>query len=155
MSRLGVATQASFLCGPGSAMIVGPMLPRASRRWSASSLLVPGVLLLAQLAACSTDTSRGEAHRLVAQGAMLLDVRSRSEYAERHIEGAVNIPVEELRRRMAELGSPERAPEVVVYCHSGARAGIAARWLRARGYRVHNLGSMGHYYAEPATPTTF
>ena len=60
---------------------------------------------------------------------VLLDVRRRLEHAERHIAGAVHIPLHELLARMDEV--PEG--EVWVYCRSGYRATLAASMLRAAG----------------------
>ena len=101
---------------------------------------------------CATDVTRGEAHRLVSAGALLLDVRSRGEYAERHIDGSINIPVEELKQRKGELGDPAR--KLVVFCHTGIRSGVAVQMLRKAGFSsVYNLGSIGHWYREPGDPS--
>jgi rhodanese-related sulfurtransferase len=82
-----------------------------------------------------------EARKLVAAGARLLDVRSPQEYAGGHLPGAVNIPVQELDRRLAELGPRDGA--LVTYCRSGHRSSRAAEILRAHGFtNVHNLGPM-------------
>ena len=82
-----------------------------------------------------------EARKLVAAGARLLDVRSIEEFGRGHLPGAVNIPVQELDRRLSEVGPPEG--DVVVYCRSGQRSSRAAEVLRERGFtRVHNLGPM-------------
>ena len=75
------------------------------------------------------------------EDATLLDVRSADEFAAGHIEGAVNIPIDELHARWGELGN-KRKP-VVVYCVSGARSSRAKRGLESDGFRsVHNLGSI-------------
>lgn len=85
-----------------------------------------------------------EAHRLVAEGARLVDVRTAREFATGHIPGAVNIPVQELGRRIGELDAKERP--IVVYCRSGKRSGSAARILRRAGYsEVHDLGSISRW----------
>ena len=90
------------------------------------------------------DVSRDDAHRLVAEGALLLDVRSPEEFKAGHIDGAVNIPVQDLEARMGEVGARERP--VVVYCHSGMRSGRAAQVLRHAGYSaVHDLGPMDRW----------
>lgn len=81
-----------------------------------------------------------EARRLVAQGAVLLDVRTPGEFAAGHIDGALNVSYDEVTRRSAELGPPPRS--IVVYCHSGRRSAIAASELRGRGYSVWDLGAM-------------
>ncbi len=81
-----------------------------------------------------------EARRLVGGGALLLDVRTAGEFADQHIDGAVNVPFDEVEARLAELGPATRP--IVAYCHSGRRSGIAATALRARGYTVWDLGPM-------------
>lgn len=90
------------------------------------------------------DVTGSEARRLVEGGARLIDVRTRDEFAAGHIAGAVNIPVQELDRRMGEL-EPKDVP-VVVYCRSGNRSGRATRVLKSAGYaRVHDLGAMSRW----------
>lgn len=82
-----------------------------------------------------------EAHRLVEAGALLLDVRTPAEFAAGHVAGAVNIPVQELRERLAEL--PAKEQPVVVYCRSGARSASATAMLREAGHTaIHDLGPM-------------
>ena len=93
------------------------------------------------------NVSGAEAHHLVESGALLLDVRSPEEFQAGHIEGAVNIPVQEMEARMGEVGSKERP--VVVYCHSGMRSGRAAQVLERAGYAVRNLGPMDRWNAGP------
>jgi NADPH-dependent 2,4-dienoyl-CoA reductase/sulfur reductase-like enzyme/rhodanese-related sulfurtransferase len=69
-------------------------------------------------------------------GAVLLDVRDTDEHAAGHVEGAVHIPLAELRRRYREL-PPDRP--LAVYCGVGQRAYYATRFLAQRGYRAANL----------------
>lgn len=113
-------------------------------------------LAWASLAGCATDVTGVEAHRLVERGALLLDVRSREEYAEGHIEGSTNLPVEELGRRTAEVGPKQRT--VVVYCHSGARAGAAVVILHRAGFQsVRNMGTQQRWYerSRPSAQSLF
>jgi phage shock protein E len=85
-----------------------------------------------------------DARRLVATGALLVDVRTPDEYNSAHIEGALNIPVQQLASRTIELGDPERT--IVVYCGTGRRSSQAAEILNAAGFRtVHNLGAMSRW----------
>ena len=75
---------------------------------------------------------------------MLLDVRTPAEFAAGHIEGALNIPVQELEERMNELVPRER--QLVVYCRSGARSHRAKGLLEPAGYAsVHDLGAMSSW----------
>ena len=84
-----------------------------------------------------TDTH----HRtLVAQGALLLDVRTTDEFRSGHVDHAKNIPVQELASRLREVGPTSRP--VVVYCRSGGRSAAAAQVLREAGYQVKDLGPM-------------
>lgn len=88
--------------------------------------------------------TREEAHALVQRGAKLVDVRSAAEYDEKHIDGAINIPVDELASRAGELGSKDQP--VVLYCKSGRRADRAAESLRGAGYtKVETLGGMENW----------
>jgi rhodanese-related sulfurtransferase len=74
---------------------------------------------------------------------LILDVRTPAEFAEGHIPGAINIPHDELAGRVEELGV-ERNAEVVVYCGSGRRAGLAESVLVETGFsNVHDLN--GHW----------
>jgi len=66
----------------------------------------------------------------------LIDVRAPEEHAEGSIPGSRNIPLDELRDRLAEL--PLERP-LVVYCQVGLRGYVAARILEQHGYAVHNL----------------
>jgi phage shock protein E len=104
------------------------------------ALLVVGYLLFRSRA----DTSGPEARRLVEAGAVLLDVRSPEEFSGGHIEGAINIPVQELDRRLADVGAHDRA--VVVYCRSGMRSARASAMLKDAGFSaVHDLGGIGRW----------
>jgi phage shock protein E len=84
-----------------------------------------------------------EAKALVGRGALLLDVRSKSEFSSGHLSGAKNIPVQELGARLGEL--PPKATTIVVYCHSGARSAAAASKLKKVGFDAHDLGAMSNW----------
>jgi rhodanese-related sulfurtransferase len=62
----------------------------------------------------------------------VLDVRLAAEWQASHLDGAVHIPLHELRSQMAELASRE----IWVHCQSGLRSAIAAAILDAAGHRV-------------------
>jgi hydroxyacylglutathione hydrolase len=71
------------------------------------------------------------AKRLAQNGLQLLDVSNLTEYNERHIAGAMHIPLGHLPRRAHE--APKNRP-IVVNCQSGYRSQIATSWLRAHGF---------------------
>lgn len=75
--------------------------------------------------------------------AMLLDVRTAGEYADGHIEGFRNIPVDELRERIHEIDSGK---PVYVICQSGLRSYIAARILEGNGFETYNFSGGFRYY---------
>ncbi len=92
------------------------------------------------------DRDPALAHKLVAEGAVLIDVRTPEEYAERHIEGAVNVPVDDVAshpEQVTKLTGGDVHKPVVVYCRSGKRAGRAKEALVSQGHdRVTNLGGI-------------
>ncbi len=67
---------------------------------------------------------------------LLLDVRSEAEYQEEHIDGAVNIPLEQLREKIDTLNADQ---EVWVVCGVGQRAYYAVRFLMQAGLQVKIL----------------
>jgi len=63
--------------------------------------------------------------------AFVLDVRAPEEFVTGHVPGAVNIPYDQVAARLAEVPKDK---DVVLYCRSGRRAGMAAEVLAANGY---------------------
>ena len=73
----------------------------------------------------------------------LLDVRTPAEFSRGHIDGFLNIPVDELRDRMGEI--PPGKP-VYVICQSGLRSYIACRILAGNGYDCYNFSGGFRFY---------
>ncbi len=67
---------------------------------------------------------------------LLLDVREKSEYEAGHIEGAIHLPLSQLRVRAGELPKDQ---EIIIYCQIGLRGYVAYRMLKQLGYKVKNL----------------
>ncbi|MDX2343862.1 MAG: rhodanese-like domain-containing protein [Acidimicrobiia bacterium] len=67
----------------------------------------------------------------VENGAFILDVRTEGEYAEGHIEGAVNIPLRSLTANMDQIPTDV---QVIVHCKSGFRAALAMPVLNVLGF---------------------
>ena len=63
--------------------------------------------------------------------ATIIDVRTTEEFTGGHYPGAINIPVEELYRRVDEI--KDLPPPFIVYCRSGNRSSIAVTLLRQSG----------------------
>ena len=85
-----------------------------------------------------------DADKLPRDGSVtLLDVRTANEFICGHIEGFVNIPVDELRAHLDEIkiGKP-----VYVICQSGLRSYIASRILEGNGYEAYNFSGGFRFY---------
>lgn len=77
-------------------------------------------------------------------GAVLLDVRTPEEYAEGHIPGGRNVPLQRLDA--VESAVKSKDTPLFVYCLSGARSRQAVSMLRSRGYtNVQNIGGISAY----------
>lgn len=75
---------------------------------------------------------------LVKNGATIVDVRTKGEYAGGHVKGSVNIPLDRLRQ---SLGSIKKTSPVITCCASGMRSGSAKSILKTNGFtEVHNGG---------------
>ncbi len=76
--------------------------------------------------------------------ARIIDVRTRAEYAESHLQGAVNIPYDQLGDRIGET-TTNKAERILVHCRSGRRSALAKATLAAQGYtNVIDLGSIAN-----------
>ena len=76
---------------------------------------------------------------LVGNGAKIIDVRSKIEFAGGHIEGAINIPLEELGKNLHKV--KDKTSYIITCCTSGARSASAKNILFSRGYiNVYNGG---------------
>lgn len=86
------------------------------------------------------------AKKMISAGAVILDVRTTDEFAEDHLGEAVNIPIDDMGTRIAEVATltgNDKAKPIVVYCASGERAGRAKSQLDAAGYtNVVNGGGL-------------
>lgn len=73
---------------------------------------------------------------------LIVDVRSPDEFAQGHVDGAVNLPLDQLAQRY-QIVMPDKAQAIMVYCRSGARSGMATDFLQQRKYtQVINGGSV-------------
>jgi len=78
--------------------------------------------------------------QLVKNGAIILDVRSKGEYASGHIKGSMNIAVDQLSINLNRFKNKEQA--IITCCASGMRSAAAKNILKSNGFtQVHNGGS--------------
>lgn len=81
----------------------------------------------------------------LAKGKKVLDVRNEKELANGYFDGAVHIPLNDLRCRLSEL---DQEQSYIVSCHSGLRSYLAERILKQAGFKVQNLdGAFALYHA--------
>lgn len=133
-SLLGVLLAAIMLIVSACAPAPAPAPSAASTESTASQIQT-----LAPTAYQSQFVESSQAH-------LLVDVRTAEEFASGHIPGAVNIPLQELEGRLAEV--PADSP-VVVYCRSGNRSAQAADLLHEAGYtQVYDLGGITAWHAQ-------
>lgn len=70
--------------------------------------------------------------------AILLDVRSKQEYEEGHLDGSINIPLYEIDKELEKL--PDKKSMILIYCASGHRSKQAKEKLEKLGYEnVYHL----------------
>ena len=96
-------------------------------------------LLLKRLTQATPTTAR----EWLNKGALVIDVRGEAEFQERHLPGAINIPLNRLGDEIARH-APSKDQPLLLHCLSGTRSGMGASTLRKMGYQhVFNLGSYG------------
>ena len=77
----------------------------------------------------------------IKRGAKVIDVRSEEEFQEKHLPGAINIPLNRLSSEIARH-VPDKEQPVLLHCLSGGRSGIGKAMLKRMGYQhCFNLGS--------------
>jgi phage shock protein E len=77
--------------------------------------------------------------QLIKNGAIIVDVRSKGEFASGHVKGSINIPLEQIATNADKL---KKHAHVIVCCRSGNRSGMAKRTLQSKGLNnVTNGGS--------------
>ena len=97
-------------------------------------LVILTVWLINPVLAGSGDPEAArQAWPMIEQGALLIDVRTANEFAQGHVDGALNIPYQETDNLMSAIGTDKTRP-VVVYCRSGNRSGKAKIVLETKGY---------------------
>jgi len=76
---------------------------------------------------------------IIAEGALLIDVRTVGEYKNGHINGSLNVPLSDIEDAMSWL---IKDVPIVVVCESGSRSAQAKEILETNGYKkVYNGGS--------------
>ena len=80
-------------------------------------------------------------------GAVIVDVREAEEFAQGHIPGAINIPVDDMELVRGII--PDRDTPLFTYCLRGSRSNRAVKYLKAMGYtHVISMGGINKYRGE-------
>ncbi len=77
--------------------------------------------------------------RLLNEGALVVDVRTKGEYQAGHIKGSKNIPLDTINNEAARLKQLNKP--VITVCRSGARSGMAKSILSGAGIETYNGGA--------------
>ncbi|MEY4311046.1 MAG: hypothetical protein RLZ71_972 [Actinomycetota bacterium] len=91
--------------------------------------------LSVSLSACAQQVDASKATAII-------DVRTATEFASGHLEGAVNMDVQS-SEFASEIATLDPSGVYLVYCHSGRRAGLAIDQMKAAGFK--NLTNLGGY----------
>ncbi len=102
----------------------------------------------AQTASAAAPVAKNpqKARELIAQGAVVLDVRTPDEFGTGHLPTATNMPIGTFADHLADvdkLAAGDKTKPIVVYCAAGGRAAKAKAQLDAAGYR--NVVNGGGY----------
>ena len=90
------------------------------------------------------DINEGVKRFCESKNAVLLDVRTREEYASGHIEGSRNLPLDEIDKVDSVI--KDKNTPLYVHCLSGGRSARAVAYLKGKEYReVYDIGGIGSY----------
>src|SRR5690554_3343034 len=70
-------------------------------------------------------------------GAVLLDVRTKEEYNAGHAKGSVNLPMDQVQRKIKKLSKNK---SIIAVCASGARSAQVVSFLNSNGFQAYNGG---------------
>lgn len=106
-------------------------------------LIVGGALAAMFLLKRMSFVSAEVARKHLAEGALVIDVRSPEEFRGGKVPGAINLPLGEVRTKIGQVAKDKQQP-LLVHCLSGGRSAIAKQQIKSLGYaNVFNLGSLG------------
>jgi phage shock protein E len=86
---------------------------------------------------------KADLFRLVQEGALIVDVRTKPEYNAGHIEGSKNIPLDALKKEIIALKNLNKP--VITVCRSGNRSETAKSILNAAGIQAYDGGAWTNF----------
>jgi rhodanese-related sulfurtransferase len=128
-----------FACGTTPVESSGPTSP-------APAPATPAV------SARSVDTAALKSALDAGKVPVLFDVRTPEEYAQGHVPGAKNVPLQQLAGRLAEV-EPYKGGEVWLICEAGSRSAKAAELLSSHGYSTVNVSDGTSGWRSAGYPT--
>jgi phage shock protein E len=100
--------------------------------------VIVAFFLLKRMSFVAEDAAR----EYLAEGALVIDVRSLEEFRQGKVPGAINLPLGEVRENISKHVKNKNQP-LLLHCLSGGRSALAKQQLKSLGYtNVHNLGSL-------------
>ncbi len=103
------------------------------------ALILGGAMAIPAASAVASERA-DTAWQLIESGALLVDVRTPSEFAQGHLDNAINIPLDLVATGFNDIAKDR---SIVVYCRSGNRSGMAMQSLIKQGFiNVHNGGGL-------------
>ena len=81
--------------------------------------------------------------QMIADGAILVDVRSAGEFSSGNAKGSINVPLDSIGHKVSKLKGLKKP--IVTCCASGMRSGVAASKLKAEGLEAYNGGSWSKF----------
>ncbi|MBM9591676.1 rhodanese-like domain-containing protein [Leptospira sp. 201903075] len=106
-------------------------------------LVIVCVVFIVYKLKSSLGANQSQLKEKIDGGALVVDVRTVTEFQSAHFPGAINIPVDQVSKRLDEFGDKNRA--IIVYCASGGRSGSAKSFLESVGYTdVVNAGGLSN-----------
>lgn len=105
-------------------------------------VIIVGLLVALLLLQTVGRVSVRDAREHLQNGALVIDVRSSSEFASDHLPHAVNFPLPDIKTTVP-LRVRDKNRVLLLHCQSGMRSSVAVEKLKSAGYtRVYNLGSL-------------
>ena len=105
------------------------------------------LLIVGLFSACSkvSDEDLKKAREAVENGALIVDVRTPKEFNEKHIQGSINLPIEEIMKGRINLPTDK---EIVLYCRTGSRSATSAKVLKEKGWSVYDVATQSDWERE-------
>ena len=102
------------------------------------------LLTVGLFSGCSkvSDEDLAKARKAVENGALIVDVRTPKEFNEKHISGAINLPIQEIMQGRINIPKDK---EIVLYCRTGSRSSTSAKVLKEQGWSVYDVATQSDW----------